>query len=206
MNLAHPRLFWLIAPLCLALWLILATPTHWLGFETPAIGTALLLLTTWVGLGWSTRLPTDPQSAIPPGEVRAWVALVFTAAIAALLAFSAGRILQAESMADLHGVGRTFAMLIIGWIIFSSVLRQRARAGVQEDERDRDIERRADSWAHGAVCLLVVGLAVTLGLTPSDRLEWARPVVLSHLLIFLLVLSSLTGCLVTLWLYRRDRL
>jgi hypothetical protein len=97
MKVARPMLFWLIAPLSLALWLILVTPTHWIGFETPAIGTALLLLTTWVGLGWSTRMP-------------------------------------------------------------------------------------------------------------AERLDWVRPVVQSRPLIFLLVLSNLSGCLVTLWLYRRDRL
>lgn len=206
MKVAHPRLFWLIAPLCIALWLILVTPTRWIGFETPAIGTALLLLTTWMGLWWSTRMPADPESAIPPGEVRAWVALVFTAVIAALLVSGSERILEAQSIADLRGIGRTIAMLIIGWIIFSSVLRQRARAGVQEDERDRDIERRGQSWAHSTTCFLVISLAVTLGLAPSERLDWARPIVVAHLLIFLLVLSSLVGYLVTAWLYRRDRL
>ena len=206
MNRVRPQLFWLIAPLSLALWLLLVTPTHWIGLETPAIGTGLLLLTTWAGLWWSTRLPVKPESAISPGEIRAWVALVFTVVIAAFMMSSAGRILQAENIADLRGVGRTFAMLIIGWLIFSSILRQRARGGVQEDERDRDVERRAQSWAHTATCFLVIGLAVTLGLTPSDRLEWARPIVISHALIFLLVLSSLVGCVATVWLYRRDRL
>lgn len=206
MTRVRTRIFWLLAPVSLAFWLILVTPTHWIGVETTAIGTGLLLLTTWAGLWWSTRMPADPESEISPGEVRVWVALVFTAVIAAFLASSSGRILQAERIADLQGVGRTFAMLIIGWLIFSSILRQRARGGVQEDERDRDVERRAQGWAHMASCSLTIGLAVTLGLTPADRLEWARPIVISHLLIFLLVLSSLVGCVGSVWLYRRDRL
>lgn len=206
MNRTHPLLFWLIAPLSLALWLILVTPTHWLGLETGAMGTALLLVTTWAGLWWSSRFPTDPDSAISPGEVRAWVALVFTAVIVAFLASSSERILRAESIADLQGVGRTFAMLIIGWLIFSSILRQRMRGGVQEDERDRDVERRAEDRAHAATCILIIGLAVTLGLSPADRLEWARPIVMAHLLIFLLVLSNLVSCIVMVWHYRRDRL
>lgn len=206
MKRAYPQLFWLIAPLSLALWLILVTPTHWIGVETPAIGTGLLLLTTWAGLWWSTRIPADPDSEVSPGEVRAWVALVFTVVIAAFLASSSSRILQAETIADLRGVGRTFAMLVIGWLIFSSILRQRARGGVQEDERDRDVERRGQSVAHTTTCILTIGLAVTLGLSPAPRLDWARPLVISHLLVFMLVLSSLVGCLVTVWLYRRHRL
>lgn len=203
---ARPLLFWLVAPLSMALWLLLVTPTHWMGVETSAIGTGLLLLTAWAGLWWSTRLQADPDSSVSPGEVRAWVALVFTAVIAAVLVSNAGRILQAQGLADLRGVGRTFAMLIIGWLIFSSILRQRAPAGVQVDERDRDVERRAQASEHTAICALVIGLAVTLGVTPADRLDWARPIVLSHLLAFLLVVASLIGCVITVWLYRRDRL
>ncbi|MGB0135311.1 hypothetical protein [Dokdonella sp.] len=202
----RPQLFWLIAPLFLALWLVLVTPAHWLGVETGALGTGLLLVTTWVGLWWSTRLPVDPESAISPGEVRAWVALVFTSVIAAFMVANAGVILGAERVADLRGVGRTLAMLVIGWLIFSSILRQRLRGAVQEDERDRDVERRSQSWAHSTTCILVIGLAVTLGLTPAGRLDWARPMVIAHLLILMLVLSSLVACVVSIRLYRRDRL
>lgn len=205
MNRTRPLLFWLVAPLSMALWLLLVTPTHWMGIETSAIGTGLLLLTVWAGLWWSTRLQANPDSSVSPGEVRAWVALVFTVVIAAVLVSNAGRILDAEGIADLRGIGRTFAMLIIGWLIFSSVLRQRFRGAVQEDERDKDVERRAQGSAHTATCLLLVGLAVTLGLTPAGRLEWARPIVIAHLLILLLVVSSLVACVVSVWLYRRDR-
>jgi hypothetical protein len=203
MRAPSSALFWLLAPASLALWLILVTPTRWLGIETGALGTGLLLLTAWAGLWLSTRIPASREARVSPSEVRQWVALVFTGAIAAFLAFHAVDIARAEKVADLQSIGRTVAMLVIGWILFSAVLRQRANAGVQEDERDREVQRHADSWSHAAISLFVIAVAVTLGLSPADRLAWATPIVVAHLLIFALVVSSLTGCVVAVWQYRR---
>lgn len=203
MRVPNSALFWLLAPASLALWLILVTPTRWLGIDTGAAGTGLLLLTAWAGLWLSTRIPPNRESAVSPGEVRQWVALAFSGAIAALLVANADAIARAEKAADLAGLGRTVAMLVVGWIVFSAVLRQRAHAGVQEDERDRDVQRRADSGSHTAICLFVIAVAVTLGLSPADRLAWATPVVIAHLLILALVLASLVGCIVAIWHYRR---
>lgn len=203
MRVPRSALFWLLAPASLALWLILVTPTRWLGFETGAVGTGLLLLTAWAGLWLSTRIPADRDASVSPSEVRQWVALVFTGAIAAFLAFHAADIARAEKVADLRSIGRTVAMLVIGWILFSAVLRQRVHAGVQEDERDREVQRHADSGSHTAICLLVVALAVTLGLSPADRMAWATPIVIAHLLVLALVLANLLGCIVAVWQYRR---
>ncbi|HET9032055.1 MAG TPA: hypothetical protein VFN25_04020 [Dokdonella sp.] len=203
MKLKRSSLFWLIAPLSLTLWLLLVTPTRWLGIETSVLGTGGLLLTAWLGFWLSTQIPQDKDSAVSPAEVRQWVALLFTAAIAAFFIFQADVILRAQNLADLRGVGRTFAMLIIGWLIFSSLLRQRARAGVQEDERDREVQIRGDQLSHGAICVFVIGLALTLGLSPSDRLGFATPIALAHLLIFGLVLANLISCVACIWQYRR---
>ena len=196
-------LFWLIAPASMALWLILVTPTHWLGIETGAVGTSLLLLTAWVGLWVSTRIPANKDSTVSPAEVRNAVALFFTLVIAAFLIVKSEAILHAETIADLRDVGRTFAMLVIGCAIFSSILRQRANSGVQEDERDRAVQAIAGNWAHGATCTLVIGIAVTLGLSPAARLAWATPIVIAHLLAFALVVANLVGCVVGAVHYRR---
>lgn len=203
MKVRSPALFWLIAPASMALWLILVTPTHWLGFETGAAGTGLLVLTAWLGLWFSTRIPADSDSTVSPAEVRNGVALFFSVAIAAFLVVKSATILQAQSIVDLQGIGRTFAMLVIGWAIFSSILRQRANAGVQEDERDRAVQVVSDQWSHSTTCVLIIGIAVTLGLSPATHLDWARPIVLAHLLIFVLVIANLVGCLVGAWQYRR---
>lgn len=205
MRVPSSTLFWLLAPASLALWLILVTPSRWLGIDTSAAGTGLLLLTAWAGLWLSTRIPADREASVSPSEVRQWVALVFTGAIAAFLAINAVDIARAENVSDLKALGRTVAMLVIGWILFSAVLRQRAHAGVQEDERDREVQRQADSGSHAVICLLVVALAVTLGLSPVERLAWATPIVIAHLLIFALVLANLIGCVVAVWQYRRGR-
>ena len=198
-------LFWLIAPFCMALWLILVSPTHWLGIGTGAAGTALLLLTAWAGLWLASRIPANADSSVSPAEVRQWVALAFTAVIAAFLLLKADTIFAATTIADLRGIGRTCAMLIIAWAIFSSILRQRAQPGVQEDERDRTIEWQADRWSHGAVCALVIAVAVTLGLSPPETLDWARPIVIAHLLIFALVMTNVVGCVAAIVLHWRER-
>lgn len=200
-----PALFWLIAPFSIALWLILVTPTHWLGIETGATGTALLLLTAWAGLWLASRIPVDAESSVSPAEVRQWVALAFTAVIAAFLLFNADTILVATTIADLRGIGRTCVLLIIAWAIFSSILRQRAQSGVQEDERDRRIEWQADRWSHGVICVLVIAVAVTLGLSPPDTLGWARPIVIAHLLILALVMANVAGCVAAIVLHWRER-
>ena len=203
MRVSSSALFWLLAPASLALWLVLVTPTRWLGIDTGAVGTGLLLLTAWASLWLSTRIPANREASVSPGEVRQWVALAFTGVIAVFLLVNAGDIVSAQGIAELRGIGRTVAMLVIGWILFSAVLRQRANAGVQEDERDREVQRHADSWSHAAISLFVIAVAVTLGLSPADRLAWATPIVVAHLLIFALVVSSLTGCVVAVWQYRR---
>ena len=203
MKFQSSSLFWLAAPLSLALWLLLVTPTHWLGFETSALGTGALLLTAWAGLWLSTRIPANEDSAVSPGEVRQWVALAFTVVIAVFFIFNVDVILRAQNISDLRGIGRTFAMLVIGWLIFSSLLRQRARAGVQEDERDREVQVRGDQSAHVAICVFTIAIAVTLGLSPPDRLGFATPVVIAHLLIFSLVLANLVGCISCISQYRR---
>jgi uncharacterized membrane protein len=203
MRVPNAALFWLLAPASMALWLILVTPTGWLGIDTSAAGTGLLLVTAWFGLWMSTRIPANREASVSPGEVRQWVALAFTGAIAAFLVASADTIARAEGTSDLRGIGRTVAMLVIGWVLFSAVLRQRAHAGVQEDERDRQVQRRADRGSHTTICLLVIALALTLGLSPSDRLAWATPIVIAHLLVLALVVASLSGCIIAIWQYRR---
>ena len=51
----------------------------------------------------------------------------------------------------------------------------------------------------------VFGIVVTLGITPADRLAWATPVAVAHLLVFTLVWHCLVEYFVTAVSYWRDR-
>jgi hypothetical protein len=203
MSTIKPGLFWLIAPASLAIWMILVTPTQWLGIDTSALGTGSLLITVWIGFWISTRIPAERDAEVSPGELRNWIALIFTGLVAAVMGFNVKVITHADSLADLSGVGRTIAMLLIGWGIFSSIVRQRTNADTLEDERDGFIRAHADAWSHGTLIFVIIGLAVTLGFSPIERLEWVKPLMLAHVLIFSVVASRLVGHVIAVLQYRR---
>ncbi len=200
-----PSLFWLVAPASLALWLLVAMPSRWLGFDTGATGAGLLLVLAWVGFWIAGRTPDDPDAAASPGEQQRWIALAFTIGIGAWMVSKAEVFIAARSVADLQGIGRPIGVLVVGWIIFDALLRARARGRVQRDERDEAVVHAADSASHTTLAIAVFAVAITLGFTPPDRLGWASPIALANLLVFTLVLSSAAGHVIAILRYRRDR-
>ncbi|HUD41651.1 MAG TPA: hypothetical protein VMR06_06580 [Dokdonella sp.] len=198
-------LFWLLAPAALGLWLLVAIPSRWHGIDTGSIGAGVLLAAAAAGLWLSGRIPDDGGSARAPGEQGRWVALVFTGAVGALMLAHAGAFAAARTIAELDGIGRPVAMLLVGWLILASVARRRPGAGVQEDERDRAVAHAADAASHVVLALAVIAIAVTLGLTPPARLGWASPIAVASLLMFALVAAAFAGHVAALWQYRRDR-
>lgn len=197
--------FWLLAPAALGLWLIVAIPSRWHGIDTGAIGAGLLLAVAAAGLWLSSRIPDDGTSPRSPGEQGRWVALVFTGLIGALMLAHADTFAGARTIAELEGIGRPIAMLLVGWLILTSIARRRPGAGVHEDERDREVARAADAAAHVVLAVAIVAIAVTLGLTPPARLAWASPIAIANLLMFALVAAAFVGHGAALWHYRRDR-
>ncbi|PZQ19888.1 MAG: hypothetical protein DI564_01210 [Rhodanobacter denitrificans] len=205
MHRVPSALFWLLAPAALGRWLIVAIPSRWHGIDTGSIGAALLLAVAATGLWLSGRIPDDGASQRSPGEQGRWVALVFTGLIGALMAVHAGSFAGARTIAELEGIGRPIAMLLVGWLILASIARRWPGTGVQVDERDRAVARAADAASHVALALAVVAIAVTLGLTPPARLSWASPIAVANLLMFALVAAAFVGHGTALWHYRRDR-
>jgi hypothetical protein len=93
--------------------------------------------------------------------------------------------------ADASAVARNLVLLLVAWSILSTVMASRWKGTVEEDERDRGIAARAAAWGRGALVVAVIMLAVTLGLSPASRLQWA-----SHFMVAnLLVLAVMWGCL-----------
>jgi len=63
------------------------------------------------------------------------------------------------------------------------------------------IERQAAESGRMALTFGLICLAVLLGLLPEARLDWMRPYLLAHLLLFVLMWSWLVEYGLTLWLY-----
>lgn len=191
----------------LALWLLLAGPQRLLGVDTGNLGVALLITVAWVSLYRISRIPRgELESIVSPGEWRAWLGLGFTGA-AMLYFLSKAHVFQHGSVFDnpaAAAVGRNLVLLMVAWMILSQVLGSRWK-GVQEDERDREIERQAAAWGRGALSFCLVGLAVTLAFSPAERLQWATHLMIANLLVFALIWSCVVDYAASVVHYWRDR-
>lgn len=199
----------LLALAAVASMLLLAGPDRLLGIDTGNLGVALLATATWTSLWLVGTLPAASlEGYASPGEWQAWIGSAFMAVAVAWFALRLplfavpGPIWQNP---DTAAAGRTLAMLMVAWAIVSSVLAGRWRDRVSSDERDRQIEARAGGHARTMLVLLLVALAVTLGLSPTDRLQWATPLLLANLLLLILMLSWLLESASTAVSYWRDR-
>lgn len=182
----------LLALAGLALWLLVAGPSRLLGFDTGHVGMVVLVATAWSSLYAITRMPRAGSDQISPGEWKAWVGLGFM--VVAVVYFASHlQVFTVGGPADnphANRVGRNLVMLLVAWTVLSSVLKSRWNGEIEEDERDRQITAQSRGWGHGAVTACVVGLALLLGFSPPDRLQWATHFMIGNLL----VLSLMVGC------------
>ncbi|MGY1425275.1 hypothetical protein [Lysobacter sp. A289] len=191
-----------------AFWLLLASPESLLGIDTGNVGMVLLITVAWVSLFAASRLPRDTVTqAASPGEWKAWIGTAFMAAAVAYFASNADVFLAATVWNDsgTRRVVRNLVLLLIAWNVLSSVLATRWKGAVAEDERDREIAAKAVGWARTGLVVFGIGLAVTLGLSPPDRLQWASHLVIANLLIFGMMASCLIEYVAIAVFYWRDR-
>lgn len=190
----------------LSFWLLLAGPERVLGVDLGGFGIGLAALAAWYAIH---RLSTAPRGEwdeqVAPGEGRAWIGLVFTVLVAAYLLAKHESIASAGDYRELGRIGTNVVLLLVAWAVIAQVMRWRWKERVQEDERDRQIERHAADWGHGALVFCVVGVAAMLALSPPGRLAWATPIVTAHLLVFALVWGSIVEHAVSAIAYWRDR-
>lgn len=191
----------------LSLWLLLAGPSRVLGLDGGRWGVVLLVAVAWGSLLAVQSLPRGDFEQASPGEWKAWIGVLFMA-VAVGYFLAKIQVFQAPALPhnpQATAVGRNVVMLLVAWTVLSGVVAARWKGSVQEDERDRDIARKASGWGRGATIACVVGLAVTLGFSPADRLLWATHLMIANLL----VLSLMCGCLfeyaATAIAYWRDR-
>jgi len=204
----HPRL---LVPLLLAAAAGVALLFHdgrWLGVDTGAAGTAVLVLTAWGALFALSRADlATVENAVSPGEWRAWIGTLFTAVavgyfVSKLHVFQGADLLRDPAVRAVTG---RLVTLLIAWTVLSSLLDTRWKRRVQHDERDAEIARQAAAWGRGATVGGIVVLAALLGLSPPERLEWATPTMIAHQLILLVMVGSLFEYAASAVRYLADR-
>ncbi len=191
-----------------ALWLLLAGPGQVMGRDPGPMGMALLVLSAWGLIDAVGRLPRETLLAsASPAEWYARIGLGFNL-IAMLYLFVKSPMLgdaPVQDDPDAVAIGRNLVMLLIAWLVISSVLASRWKGIPELDERDREIAAKASGWGRGALIFCVVGFAITLGFSPVNRLAWASQPVIAHLLVFALLWGWLCEYAATLVHYRLDR-
>ncbi|HWU77459.1 MAG TPA: hypothetical protein VN043_13230 [Rhodanobacter sp.] len=151
----------------------------------------------------------ESVAAMSPGEQRAWIGLIFTVAILVYYALHGAQMVAGDgTMApEASAIGRHIGGLVIAWLVVMQVLRKRWRDTVEADERDQRIAARASGWARGGLSLFLLALAVMFAFSPLDHLAWAKPMVISNLLLIGLIASCLLEYVVTgitCWRERRS--
>jgi uncharacterized membrane protein len=189
-----------------AFWMLLAGPDQTLGVDLGGFGFGLMVLVAWLAVHGILAAPRgELDEVVSPGEWRAWIGLGFTVVAVVYLLAHADLIVGATDLRGLRGIGRNLVLLLVTWAVVSQVLQWRWKGKVLEDERDREIEVRAAVWARCALVFVVVGIAVTLALSPPAYLAWATHIAIAHLLVFALVGHALVEYAVTAISYWRDR-
>jgi hypothetical protein len=191
-----------------ALWLLLAGPGHVLGRDTGHVGMILLVLSAWGLIDAVGRLPRETLLAsASPAEWYARIGLGFNLVAMLYLFAKLAAFGEAPLQDDPHAVaiGRNLLMLLIAWVVIAQVLASRWKGAPEQDERDREIAAKAAGWGRTALIFCVVGIAVTLGFSPVNRLAWASQAMIANLLVFALLWGWLCEYAATLIHYAMDR-
>ena len=102
-------------------------------------------------------------------------------------------------------VGEDIGTLFVAWLVLAYVLKQRWTGRVLADERDMQIELAASQWGRGATASVVIGIALMLGFSDTERLrEFSYPFI-AQMLMLALLWGLWFDQLVAAILYWRDR-
>ena len=192
----------------LGFWLLLAGPRDLLGMDTGAAGFALLVLVAWGAMAGVSALPrAEAEVEVSPGEWNAWIGTAFMAVaigyfVAKLHVFQTTALLDS---AEARNVGRNLVLLLVAWAILSATVGARWKDRVLQDERDHQIARQAANWGRGALTVGLISLALLLGFSPADRLQWATHPMIANLLVLALMIGCLFEYAVTAIQHRLDR-
>ncbi|AKC85941.1 hypothetical protein [Pseudoxanthomonas suwonensis] len=207
MNMVVKKLWILLLPLvAFGLWAMLAGPRTLLGIDPGPLGMAVLVAGTVAALLLLSRVPRERLEGASPAEWRAWIGTGFML-LGVVYFLSRIHVFSGTDWGDpaAGAVVRSLVLLLVVWTVLTWVLSARWKGRVEEDERDREIEARAAAWGRGALVSCVIGIAVMLGFSPWERLQWATHFMIANLLVFALMWHWLVEYAATAWMYLADR-
>ena len=194
-----------------ALAALFAPAAPWGAVDLGATGAAVFMMSLAVAI-WLFTVRGD--SIFPDetslAERRAWLGLVFVTVV--LLSYTRQLWALSQGGQVPHGIEALFAhhfmqrlvTLVIAWSLLSYLLGR--NAGIEADERDLRLQRRADRAGDWALTLIVIGCVVVLAVVPAARLAWwLSPIVLANVLIGLLIARSLVEHFALTLQYRAAR-
>lgn len=180
-----------------------------LGLPLGWFGGLLFVAAVWFFVDALHRIPrSDEETAIAPGEWQAWVGLAFASAlvVAAALGVDAFRPdVPIGRNPDAGAIGRRIGLLFVAWVVLAQVLKQRWAGQVQADERDARIALLASQWGRCATAFCVIGIALVLGFSDTERLRDFSYPLIAQMLMFALLWGLWFDQLVAAVLYWRDR-
>lgn len=180
-----------------------------LGLPLGWVGTVVFVAATWFCVDAVQRIPrSDAEGEIAPGEWQAWVGVAFVGAVivASLLDADVFRSpLPIHRNPEAGAIGGHVGTLFVAWLVLSSVLAQRWAGKVVADERDAQIERVAGQWGRGATTACIIGIALLLGFSDTDRLQQFSYPFIAQMLVLALLWGLWFDQAVAALLYWRDR-
>lgn len=173
------------------------------------IGTLVFVAAVWFFVDQVNRIPrSEEETAIAPGEWQAWVGIAFVGAVLGAILLGMRAFLPQvpiQHNPDAGAAGRSIGMLFAAWVVLSHVLKQRWAGMVVADERDARIALVAGQWARCATAVCVVGIAVLLGFSDTERLRGFSYPYIAQLLMQALLWGLWFEQAATAVLYWRDR-
>ena len=151
-------------------------------FDQPLgwVGTVLFVAAVWLCVDAVHRIPhSEDEAAVAHGEWQAWIGVAFVGAVIVASLLKADVFLPQVPIGqnpDAGAAGRGIGTLFVAWLVLAYVLKQRWAGKVLEDERDTRIELVASQWGRAATAFCIIGIAVLLGFSDTDRLrEFSYP-------------------------------
>jgi hypothetical protein len=185
---------------------------RWVGIDVGSAGAVLFWLAVAVAI---TLFARERDIAFPADmaieERRAWVGIVFLGIV--ILAFAReiwmleGQQVTVGRLVDFfsHQFIRKLVLLLIAWGVIAHVVGGSGR-GVESDERDLRLRRRADRAGDWALTLIVTGCVIVLASAARLRLDWwLQPFVLANVLIGILIVKSFVEHVALAYAYRFGR-
>ena len=173
------------------------------------VGMFLFVAAVWFSVAQLHAVPpSDQEAQVAPGEWQAWVGVAFAGAVIVALVLKAEMFLPQLPIhrnPEIGAAGKSIGTLFVAWLVLAHVLKERWAGKVLADERDARIELIASQWARGATAFCVIGIALMLGFSDTERLrEFSYPFI-AQMLMFALLWGLWFDQLVAALLYWRDR-